>query len=105
MTNKKLNTINIGVWALSPLRNMPTTPTTPTIVINIVDDYQLDNVNTPYIWVSPDYTLLFNIEDYFGIVEEEFDYDNRYSLGDVSEQGVISKVNLILLNTSGVILL
>ena len=90
--------ISIGAPATHPIRHIPSG------IINIIKDRELDRLDLPYIWVNNYYILIFNIEDYFGIPEEEYDYGLVSKLG-VVEEGIIDKVNLTLLNALGVVLL
>jgi len=90
--------INIGTPPLHSIRHISSD------IINIVEDRVLDRLKLPYIWVNNPYLILFNIEGYFGIYEEEYDYSLVSKL-KVTEEDIIDKVNLTLLNALEVILL
>lgn len=90
--------INIDTSALHPIRHISSD------IINIAEDWESDRLNLPYIWASDYYMLIFNIKDYFGIPDDKYDCGLVSKL-KVTEEDIIDKVNLTLLNTLEVILL
>ncbi len=90
--------IYIGTPVLHPIRHISSD------IINTIEDRELDRLNLPYIWVYNHPTYIFNIEDYFGICDDEHDYYLVSKLV-VTEEDIIDKVNLTMLNALEVILL